>query len=299
MSEAEQQCTEIKLSVPWGHVAAKTYGSSTGKPVLVVHGRLDNAGSFIRLMKYLPKELFYYVCIDLPGHGWSSSFPSWKIIDIIDYAHALHFILDALQWQTCIYIGHSMGAQIGLLFSTFQPNRIEKLISFDAILMNHVENDFFIYIKGASKLSVEAYYNEKSLFFTKDEILHALKTRRISGSLNSEAADALFERAVTKINEKYIYNRDVRLKNYPFSFMGANECQKFINRLSVPIYVFIPSNGIIFQYKNHKVTLEMMKSKTMLEVINIDGNHDVHNNNPEKIAPFICKILNSTNSSKL
>ncbi|XP_018343424.1 PREDICTED: serine hydrolase-like protein isoform X3 [Trachymyrmex septentrionalis] len=115
MAEVEQ-FTDIKLSVPWGHVAARTYGSPTGKPVLAVHGRLDNAGTFTRLMKYLPKELFYYVCIDLPGHGWSSHFPSWTILDIMDYAHALYFVLEALQWKTFIYLGHSLGAQIGLEF---------------------------------------------------------------------------------------------------------------------------------------------------------------------------------------
>ncbi|EZA50799.1 Serine hydrolase-like protein [Ooceraea biroi] len=52
----EPQFKEVKFTVPWGHVAAKTYGPSEGKPVLMVHGRLDNAGSFTRLMKYLPLE---------------------------------------------------------------------------------------------------------------------------------------------------------------------------------------------------------------------------------------------------
>lgn len=299
MSEAEQQYTEIKLSVPWGHVAAKTYGSSTGKPVLVIHGLLDNAGSFTRLMKYLPKESFYYVCIDLPGHGLSSPFPPWMMLEFFDYVHALHFILEALQWKTCFCIGHSMGAQITLLFSVFQPNRIKKLICIDGILLNFFEKEdsFVTHFKVASALSVKACYNEKPSLFTKDEILHAFKTKRLS-ALNSEAADALFERAVTKVNEKYIYNKDIRLKNHPFSFMKLNDCQQFNYRLSVPIYLFVPSKGIIFPYKDHKLTIETMKSKTM-EIIYVDGNHDIHNNNPEKLAPFICKILNSDNFSKL
>lgn len=300
MSEAEQQCTEIKLSVPWGHVAAKTYGSSTGKPVLVMHGRLDNAGSFTRLMKYLPKELFYYVCIDLPGHGWSSSFPSWIMLEIMNYVHAIHFILEALQWKTCICIGHSMGALIALLFSILEPNRIEKLISFDGILFNPFdeEDSFVKHFKITSELSVKAYHNEKPLLFTKDEILYALKTKRLS-TLNSEAADALFERAVTKVNEKYMYNRDIRLRNHPFTFLRLNDCIQFNNKLSIPIYLFVPSKGYILSHKDHKLIFEIIKSKTMLEIIYVDGNHDVHNNNPEKIAPSICKILNSFNFSKL
>lgn len=297
MAGIEQQCTEIKLSVPWGHVAAKTYGCSTREPVLLVHGHLDNAGSFTRLMKYLPKELFYYVCIDLPGHGWSSHFPPWMLLDMLDYAHSLHFILEALKWKTCIYIGHSMGAQIGLQFSVFQPNRIKKLISFDGMLINK-EGELTTYFKRASELSVKVYYNKKPLSFTKEEILHAFKTKRIS-ALNSEATEAIFERAVTKVNEKYIYTRDIRLRNHPFSFMKINELQKFNNELSIPIYTFVPSHGLILGHKEHPLLFETIKAKTKLEVIHIDGNHDVHNNYPERVAPFVCKILNSDNFSKL
>lgn len=297
MTEVEQ-FTEIKLAVPWGHVAARTYGSPTGKPVLVVHGRLDNLGSFTRLMKYLPMDLFYYVCIDLPGHGWSSSFPSWMILDVIDYAHTLHFILEALQWKTCIYIGHSMGAQIALIFSIFQPNRIKKLISLDGIIMN----SFFIkdlptYLENASAFSISVNHNKKS--FTKEEIMHALRTMRFS-TLNSEAAEAIFERAVTEVDGKYIYNRDIRLKNDPFTFLDIDTCQMLNNRLSISsIYLFVPFHGAIFPHNEHTLIFETMKAKTMLEIINVDGNHDVHNNNPERVAPFICKILTSEYSSKL
>ncbi|XP_024882586.1 serine hydrolase-like protein [Temnothorax curvispinosus] len=302
MAETEQQCMEIKLSVPWGHVAAKTYGSPTGKPVLLVHGHQDNLGSFTRLMKYLPKELFYYVCIDLPGHGWSSPFPSWMMIDITVYTHGLYFILEALQWKKFIYIGHSLGTQIAFMFSIFQPNRIRKLISLDGLLMGHLKEDYVLHFYITSTLVVKTYHKtEKPRSYTKTEILHALKTMRMS-PLNSEAADALFERAVTKINGngKYIYNRDLRLRHQPLLFMNMEECQKFNNKLSVPIYLFLPSHGVLRKHEEElKLVLETIKTKTMLEIINIDGNHDVHNNNPENIAPFVCEILNSDNFSKL
>ncbi|XP_018343423.1 PREDICTED: serine hydrolase-like protein isoform X2 [Trachymyrmex septentrionalis] len=220
----------------------------------------------------------------------------------MDYAHALYFVLEALQWKTFIYLGHSLGAQIGIIFSVFHPNRIEKLISFDGILLNPTNNEFTTYFKNASAFSVKAYHEEKSLSsFTKEEILHALKTLRI-GVLNSEAADALFERAVTEVNGKYIYNRDIRLKNHPFSFMQTKECQKFNSIVSVPIYLCIPSHGIIFPHnKLIMLVLGAMRAnyKKIIEVIQVDGNHDVHNNNPEKVAPFVCKILNNDYSSKL
>ncbi|XP_036146590.1 serine hydrolase-like protein [Monomorium pharaonis] len=295
---------EIKLSVPWGHVAARTYGSSTGQPILVLHGIEDNAGAFTRLMKYLPKKSFYYVCVDLPGHGWSSSFPSWMMIDWMDYAHSLYFILDALQWKTCTVLGHSLGGQTALMFSIFQPDRFEKIISIDGLLMMpRLVKDLVTYFQTASALSVKDYrekFNKKPSLFTKEEILHSLTSKRYT-PLNYEAANAIFERTVTEENGKYIHNRDVRLKNHPFSWMLMDESIKLSERLPmIPIYVFVASHGVCAPFKEEcELILDIMKAKTMLEVIYVDGNHDVHNNDPEKVAPFICKILNSSNSSKL
>lgn len=40
--------------------------------------------------------------------------------------------------------------------------------------------------------------------------------------LNSEAVDALFERTVTEINGKYIYNRDIRSKDNPFVYLKGS-----------------------------------------------------------------------------
>jgi len=293
----ELPCEEVKLTVPWGHIAAKTYGSSKGKPVLMVHGQLDNAGTFTRLMKYLPMDGFYYVCIDLPGHGWSSHFPSWQILNYLSYVYALHFILEALKWKTCIYIGHSMGGKIGLMFSAFQPHRIKKVIVIDTFLLDNELNYSLIkHFKNTYAYLIKA--NNVKLY-TKEEILYALKNLR-RNTLNSEAANAVFEHAVTEVNGKYKYNRDIRLK-YGL-FLQENEYIQFIHKLAVPIYIFVASNGLLnieMNRKKFKALLNEINPKTKLQIINVDGNHDVHNNNPENIGPFICEILITDYSSKL
>ncbi|XP_012222357.1 serine hydrolase-like protein [Linepithema humile] len=296
MAESEQS-SEIKLTVPWGHVAAKTYGSPTGEPVLLLHGRMDNAGTFTRLIRHLPIGLFYYVCIDLPGHGRSSHFPSWMLLDIMTYVQTLRFILEALQWETCIFMGHSMGGQIGLIYSTFQPHRFKKIICFDGFLME-LKNTPEIrkYFKNAFTLSIQFNSNIKPKSYTREEILRALTTLRVA-ALSPEAADAMFDRAVTEVNGRYIYNRDIRLKNYPFTFMNVELFNYFNRKISVPVYLFSASSGFATSSPNAFTAACDAIDPKMLHVINIEGNHDVHNNNPEKIAPILCKILNNEYST--
>lgn len=303
MAKVKAQFEEIKLIVPWGHVAARTYGSRAGEPVLMVHGREDNAGTFTRLMNYLPMESFYYVCIDLPGHGWSSHLPSWMTLSNMEYANTLHFILKALEWQTCIYIGHSMGAQIGLIFSVLEPHRLKKIIIFDSFL--HIphdtcEKDIFInYFKQQYTYMLKINSNVKPPSYTKEEILYAYKNKRF-GKLNPEAADALFERTATEVNGKYILNRDIRTRSHPFMYTNADEYNQINCRISTPLYIFIPSHGmlsavgdLIYHAINTHFHLPVKK------IIKINGNHDVHNNNPEIIAPYVCEILHNGDKSKL
>lgn len=62
---------EISFKVPWGNIAAKEWGPDDGKLFLGLHGWLDNANTFDRLVPLLPADI-KFIAIDLPGHGRSS-----------------------------------------------------------------------------------------------------------------------------------------------------------------------------------------------------------------------------------
>lgn len=54
--------------------AGKWWGSERTQPILALHGRQDNAGSFDTLMPLLSDDVSV-LCLDLPGHGLSSHYP--------------------------------------------------------------------------------------------------------------------------------------------------------------------------------------------------------------------------------
>ncbi|XP_064011176.1 serine hydrolase-like protein 2 isoform X1 [Pogoniulus pusillus] len=108
--------SELKFPVPWGHVAAKAWGPSEGHPVLCLHGWLDNANTFDRLIPLLPKG-YYYVAMDFSGHGLSSHRPAGVPYHFLDYVIDVRRVAAALQWRRFTLVGHSMGGSVAGMVS--------------------------------------------------------------------------------------------------------------------------------------------------------------------------------------
>ena len=295
MSQLHRESTEVKFNVPWGHIAGKIYGSSSDPKVLMVHGILDNAGSFDRLIELLPRQ-YQYVCIDLPGHGLSSSFPPGLPLHFFDYVHSILLVLDALKWKTCIYIAHSFGSHLGTYFNILYPGRLEKIIAIDGILPFPVK-DVVSYIQQLYNL--DFYAKDSGVLYTKDEVIYALQFRR-QETLNTDAAEALFKRAVTKVNDLYKYNRDVRLRYLVKPIYKKEQHKEMFRKFSSPTLLIVAGNSSRskqFLKLINEITSVIDKNKFSMVIVK--GNHDVHNNYPERVAPHICKFLSNELKSKL
>jgi pimeloyl-ACP methyl ester carboxylesterase len=122
---------EIKLKTPFLEMAALRWGDSDGIPVLALHGWLDNAASFIPLAPYFADLNF--VALDWPGHGHSDHrHPSARYY-ITEFLWDIHAAMDALGWESCHLLGHSLGAAISSIFATAAPERVRSLTLIDAL----------------------------------------------------------------------------------------------------------------------------------------------------------------------
>ncbi|NXL63431.1 SEHL2 protein, partial [Chordeiles acutipennis] len=125
--------SELKFPVPWGHVAAKAWGPSDGHPVLCLHGWLDNANTFDKLIPLLPRDC-YYVAMDFSGHGLSSHRPAGSPYHFLDYVSDVRRVAAALQWRRFTLMGHSMGnfslsyCLISPQFCFLYPEMVDKLV---------------------------------------------------------------------------------------------------------------------------------------------------------------------------
>ena len=90
---------DFQVPVPWGHIKGKKWGNPNGHPWIALHGWMDNAGSFDRLMPLMELNQNRFYCLDYPGHGHSSSVPwgfSYHYLDCLQY---IRRVIDHLKVQ--------------------------------------------------------------------------------------------------------------------------------------------------------------------------------------------------------
>lgn len=101
--------------------------SQTNVQTLVfIHGFLSCSFSFRKLLPLLHTE-YNLLCFDLPGFGESQKVSSIHY-SLHEYAALTNELLDALDINKAILVGHSMGGQISLRTCIQHPERVDKLI---------------------------------------------------------------------------------------------------------------------------------------------------------------------------
>ncbi|PCE64611.1 alpha/beta fold hydrolase [Sediminicola luteus] len=95
------------------------------KTLVFVHGLSSNLEAWSKNISELQNQ-FQCVALDLPGFGRSSKnapayTPSF-------YAQTLLALLDHLNLEQVVLVGHSMGGQASIAFAQHYPDRLEKLV---------------------------------------------------------------------------------------------------------------------------------------------------------------------------
>ncbi|XP_025198508.1 serine hydrolase-like protein isoform X1 [Melanaphis sacchari] len=293
---------EISIPVPWGHIAAKTWGHSSDARVLCLHGIQDNCGTFDKLVPLLPRG-FYYVCMDTPGQGRSSHYPPGFRITLECYAVAVKRFVDHLQWDRFRCIGHSMGGMIGSLFASLYPEHVASLVMIDSAGPAPVHpQDTVKWLRTACDglLTIERKAVSGSPpSYTREQAIDALMTKRPS-KLTRSSAEALIERSlVDRPGGRHAFCMDQRLK-VPYSQMlSPIQCAAVAYSIQCPVLHLVASDNPYQKSPDVKLSRKIYKSNPNFRVVKVDGNHDVHLNHPERIAGLINKFLLQTERSKI
>uniref|UniRef100_A0A3Q2GRZ4 Serine hydrolase like 2 n=1 Tax=Equus caballus TaxID=9796 RepID=A0A3Q2GRZ4_HORSE len=292
--------SKLKLDVPWGHIAAKAWGSQQGPPVLCLHGWLDNANSFDRLIPLLPKD-FHYVAVDFGGHGLSSHYGPGLPYYQQNFVSEVRRVAAALKWDRFSLMGHSFGGLVGGMFSCVFPEMVDKLILLEAapfaVDSNEMEN-LLTYKRRAIEhtLLVEASKKPSSVVSWEEMLQRFLQN---NSHVSEESGELLLQRGTTPVAGGLVLNRDRRMSwvsaaGLP-SHPGLPACLflvLFSSRASHGYYNVRRENA---DREHLRFVLAMLKSvlKERFQFVEVPGNHYVHMNQPQHVAGVISAFLQS------
>jgi pimeloyl-ACP methyl ester carboxylesterase len=103
-----------------------------GPDVVMVHGITGNLAVWHLGIVPALADRFRLLTYDLRGHGYSTTPPSGYSPD--DMATDLLGLLDGLEIERPVVIGHSYGADIALYFAARHPERVEEVIAIEPAL---------------------------------------------------------------------------------------------------------------------------------------------------------------------
>jgi pimeloyl-ACP methyl ester carboxylesterase len=103
-----------------------------GPDVVMVHGITGNLAVWHLHIVPALSDRYRVLTYDLRGHGYSSTPPTGYSPD--DMATDLHQLLDGLEIERPVVIGHSYGADVALYFAARHPERVREVIAIEAAL---------------------------------------------------------------------------------------------------------------------------------------------------------------------
>ncbi|MCP5334396.1 MAG: alpha/beta hydrolase [Oceanospirillaceae bacterium] len=211
-----------------------------GKPLLALHGWLDNAASFSKLAPLLTGyEVF---AVDLPGHGLSDHLPAQQHYHVWQGTEDVELLADALGLTEFALMGHSMGAAIATLYAAVFPQRISHLVLLDALgPLTHEPVQAVDNMRDAI-LQMKAIKPEQRVLPAAESFI----STRLQGplALQQEAAELIVGRAIQAVPGGFCWRSDKRLKNPSLLRLSNEQLQAFLQAIRAPVLGLFASDGI-------------------------------------------------------
>jgi pimeloyl-ACP methyl ester carboxylesterase len=101
-------------------------GCGSGPTVVLLHGIGSGAASWLPCVLALERDA-RVIAWNAPGYGGSTRLAN-DAPRAADYASALRLLLDGLEVERCVLVGHSLGAMMAAAYAAAEPQRISGLL---------------------------------------------------------------------------------------------------------------------------------------------------------------------------
>ncbi|MGR9108928.1 MAG: alpha/beta fold hydrolase, partial [Gammaproteobacteria bacterium] len=270
---------EIELETKNGILAGLEWGDRRGRPLLALHGWLDNAASFTHLGRHLPG--IHLVAIDLPGHGKSTHRCSHCTYHLIDYVEDVLNAADALGWERFGLIGHSLGAGIASILAGVLPERITELVLIDGIgPISNSPGDAPEQLRQALRARRDPEKREPKTY---PDIESAIEARKRVGDLGVKSVEPMVRRGLRKTAKGYSWRHDRRLTLASPLYLTEAQVLAFLRAVSARTLLIKAAGGLVDRFGS----IERIVSIPRISVVELSGGHHLHLENPLPVGAAI------------
>lgn len=276
---------EWQLTVGAQTWAGLAWGDAAAPAALLLHGWLDNAGSFAPLARALPGRRLWIP--DLPGHGRSGHRPPGTWYHFVDYVSDVMALAQALGLDEFDLVGHSMGGAIATLVAAAYPERIRRLVLVEALgPLARPAEACVADLRRAIDARLALHDKQLKVHPDRDG---ARRARMQANGLSEAAADALIERALMPAPGGYVWRSDPR-QTLPTPIRGT-EAQY----LAVLDAIKSPTLAIFADpptpYLTGADADRRLQALAAQEIVRLPGSHHLHLEDPAPVASAIAAFL--------
>ncbi len=259
---------ELQWTVNGLKIAGLGWGSAGARPVLALHGWLDNAASFAVLAPLL--HGCQVVALDLTGQGHSDRRSADSGYQIWEDLPEVLGVLEALSWSEFDLIGHSRGAIISTLLASTHPECVRHLVMLDALVTRPVEQRAFV-------LQLRDFLSDKPrLLESRNQLfptVQAAVASRVRSDLGQAAAELIALRNLRSCEGGYTWRTDPRLRGASSVKMTAAQQRAVLEALSMPCLLMLAEQGRRAHAREAELARECIADLTLEWV---PGGHHFH-----------------------
>lgn len=285
-----QQPEEVRLPLPHIELAGRFYGPKQGRPLIALHGWLDNAASFSRLAPKLTGMRI--LALDLAGHGHSEHRPQGAPYALWDYLHDVLQVAEYLGWPRFSLLGHSLGAMIAVMLAASMPRRVERLALIDGLLPLTAPAQASVINLARSLEAQLALPGKRKPIYRSVQRAITVRQRGFV-AVSQVAAEYLVRRGLMRVPGGYSWRSDSRLSLPSPIRLTQEQATAFVCSLQCPVRLLLAEQGLLIQHGE----LEALLAKTQIEVQQLPGGHHLHLDDElgaQRVAACINPFLNAS-----
>ncbi|XP_002409893.3 serine hydrolase-like protein [Ixodes scapularis] len=289
---------ELKIPVPYGHLAAKEWlpvpCEDPERRMICLHGHQDNAGSFDFLLPKLDAR-WRAVALDYTGHGLSSHLPKGCAYT------ANHFVADMVRtvrflgWQKFCLVGHSMGGALARLYANLFPDQVKKVVMMDSLAPtcrppSMVLKTFRTTMLESMRIEDKDPLSQPS--YTEEQLVQLYMKTSSWGYLPEDAKTILNRGSVSIGDGRFILTKDPRLRAISWSKVDRAEILEYVKAYKNDLLVLNALPGIGFCSVWHQKVLDVCEENCRkFEYLQLEGNHHIHMNQADLVAKHVGRFL--------